>query len=169
MTAMKEACNISSRQRVTPAPLNHKCICSARTSNYLCGSRTCRNDRHRNEKGSKPTRPAIAGSVTVGLVDTDESSPRSAIRSSCPETPPQTKPRCQQAKANEEWMKMIPGIIGRAKNSANNEVIDALKRAAEIITADEYCVTDDGQSELLKMTEERAKPPSPKERAVASL
>ena len=69
-------------------------------------------------------------------------------------------------------MKMIPDIIKRAKSSTNNEVIDALKQAAEIITAkmeSEYWVSDEGQSELLKMLEERAKPPTSKERTAAPL
>ena len=158
--------SILTRRRVAPASLNHKCICSSHTNEYFCSSRTCRNDT------SKRTRPAIAGSVTVGLVDTDEGSPRSTIRSPSPETPPQPKPRCQQSKVDEDWIKAIPGILSLAKNSTNNEVMDALRKVAEIIAdkkSNEYWISDDGQSELLKMIEEKAKPPSSKGKAVVSL
>ena len=73
---------------------------------------------------------------------------------------------------DEDWIKAIPGILGRAKNSTNDELMEALKKAAEIITEkkrNEYWVSDDGQRELMEMIEERAKPPNQRGKVAAAL
>lgn len=59
-------------------------------------------------------------------------------------------------------MRFIPDILERAKSSTSNEIIDALRQAAEIIksqTKHAYCDTDEGQKELLIRMQAQSKPP----------
>ena len=62
-----------------------------------------------------------------------------------------------------EWEALIPGILNDAGNFSNTQILDNLKKAASIMQRNsgiDHWLSDEGQSELLRMIHADAKPPA---------
>lgn len=60
---------------------------------------------------------------------------------------------------DENWRKLIPGILNEAKDFSNTEVLQNLKKAAVLLQND-YWLTDEGQSDLLRRIHADSRPPT---------
>ena len=108
---------------------------------------------------------ARKGSTTTGRVCTDEGSPRSALSTSRPRTPPQPKPSdTPEAKKNlRDLMKSLEDVLQSADQNSNADILNSINQVANAMAVKkhgDYWTTDAGQAELLRMIDVRSKPPS---------
>ena len=61
-----------------------------------------------------------------------------------------------------EWKNLIPGILNEIGNYTNSQVLDNLQKASNAMqgkTRNEYWLTDEGQSDILRRIHGRSRPP----------
>ena len=62
-----------------------------------------------------------------------------------------------------EWKNLITGILNEIGNYTNSQVLDNLQKAANAMqgkTRNDYWLTDEGQSDILRRIHERSRPPA---------
>lgn len=132
----------------------HNCVCDKFNGEYFCTSSKCRNY-------ASAFRPH--GSTTNGRVGTEDGSPWNATTTRRTEAHPLPKPSYQSsAEKFNEVMNSMQAIIANVDERSSEEILTLLKKAAKIMSTmgkAEYRLSDEGQKELLRRIDIRAKKP----------